>query len=391
MDYTEPSLDSWTSLFLLVAGQGFFLSFLLFTSVKRQERTNIYLGLIMFCFAFTLVDYVGFWTNYNHIFPRLAGVYEPLVFLFGPLLFLYLKQLADPAYGLRKAWPHFIAFGWVLIYRLPFITLARIDKVKVLQGKAEELSDVFLFPYSFSIFTGICIIHLAIYSFLIYSFWIKKSLAKKVETSRTIIQNKWYKLLWQLYTAFVVSYFIYFVLVHTKSFNRMQDYIIAFSMSLFIYTVGFLGYHKPAIFRGRVLERVFLPKKYRHSSLTVAAAESILKKLLQHMQTNKPYLENEFRMNELAEQLAISPHHLSQVINENLNKNFSDFVNTYRVNEAKQLLHDSAYQDKYIIDVAYAAGFNNKTTFNKAFKEQTGMSPSVFRKQEQGNASKAIA
>ena len=138
-----------------------------------------------------------------------------------------------------------------------------------------------------------------------------------------------------MYTAFVVSYFIYFVLVHTKSFNRMQDYVIAFSMSLFIYTVGFLGYHKPAIFRGRVLERVFLPNKYRYSSLTVAAAESILKKLLQHMQLNKPYLENEFRMNELAEQLAISPHHLSQVINENLKKNFSDFVNTYRVKEAK--------------------------------------------------------
>ena len=389
MDFTEPTLDSWTSLFLLVAGQGFFLSFLLFSSVKNQERANGWLGALIFCFSFTLVDYVGYWTNYNHLFPALAGIYEPLVFLYGPLLYVYLRQLGKQEVAWRSIWPHFVPFLMVLVYRVPYIGLAREEKLKILKGDLDNLSDVFLFPYDFSVFLGLCIIHLAIYSFLIYGVWMRQQLSNTSDTNARIIRNQWYKLLWQLYTAFVVSYFTYFMLVRTQFFTRTQDYIIAISMSVFIYAIGFLGYRKPQIFKGGMLERVFIPRKYRHSSLTNAAARSLQRKLLVHMETTKPYLENGFRLNELAEQLSVSSHHLSQVINEQLNKNFSDFVNTYRVEEAKDLLLDPAFKDKYIIDIAYAAGFNNKTTFNKAFKEQTGMSPSAFRKQQSGNAPRA--
>lgn len=393
MDYTGPTLDTWTSIFLLVAGQGFFLSVLLFSTIKRQERANLWLGLLIFAFALTLVDYVGFWTNYNHLFTWFAGIYEPLAFLLGPLLYIYLKELGTSKYDLRKAWPHFVPFFLILLYRLPFLIMTPLEKVKILQGRLAEVSaDVFLFPYNFSIFLGLCVLHLAIYSFLIYTLWIRDNLKGAAENQRAMIRNKWQKLLWQLYTAFAASYFVYFVLVHTRMFHRVHDYFIALSMSLFIYIVGYLGYRKPAIFRGRILERVFLPNKYQHSSLTASASSSIMKKLLKHMQITQPYLENEFRLNELAEQLGVSTHHLSQVINEKLNKNFSDFVNTYRVEEAKRLLTDPKSSGRYIIDIAYASGFNNKTTFNKAFKEQTGMSPSEFRKKEQsGNTSQAIA
>lgn len=392
MDYTEPTLDTWTSIFLLVAGQGFFLAFLLFSTLRRQERANLWLGLLILIFALTLVDYVGYWTNYNHQFPRFAGIYEPLAFLIGPLLYVYLKELGTTRYALKKIAPHFIPFLLVLLYRLPFLAMPSAEKVKVLQGNIAEVSGVFLLPYNFSMFVGLCVLHLAIYSFLIYTLWIKDSLRKDPENQRAIIKNKWQKLLWQLYTAFAASYFLYFVVVQTRWFNRVHDYYIALTMTLFVYTVGYLGYRKPAIFRGRMLERVFLPNKYQHSSLTNSAASSLLKKLLHHMQTRQPYLENEFRLTDLAEQLGASTHHLSQVINENLNKNFSDFVNTYRVEEAKRLLADPQAKSRYIIDIAYASGFNNKTTFNKAFKEQTGMSPSVFRKKQQsGQRPQAIA
>lgn len=392
MDYTGPTLDTWTSIFLLVAGQGFFLSFLLFSTIKRQERANLWLGLLIFAFALTLVDYVGFWTNYNHLYPFFAGIYEPLTFLIGPLLYIYLKELGTSRYELKKTLPHFIPFFLIFAYRLPFLIMPAAEKVKVLQGRIADVSpDVLWFPYNFSLFVGLSVLHLAVYSFMIYTLWIRNDLQGQSDNQRAIIRNKWQKLLWQLYTAFTASYFIYFVVVHTRIFNRVHDYFIALCMSLFIYTVGYLGYRKPAIFRGRVLERVFLPNKYQHSSLTASAAASILKKLLQHMKATQPYLENEFRLNELAEQLGVSTHHLSQVINEKLNKNFSDFVNTYRVEEAKRLLTDPKSSGRYIIDIAYASGFNNKTTFNKAFKEQTGMSPSEYRKQQSGNTSRAIA
>jgi len=79
-------------------------------------------------------------------------------------------------------------------------------------------------------------------------------------------------------------------------------------------------------------------------------------------------------------QVDIGPRHLSQVINENLNRNFFDFVNRYRVEEAKKLLINLDKSRNSILDVAFDSGFNSKSSFNMIFKKYTAMTPSQFRK-----------
>ena len=102
------------------------------------------------------------------------------------------------------------------------------------------------------------------------------------------------------------------------------------------------------------------------------------------MDNEKPYLDPDLRLKGLADQLETTTHHLSQVINEQLNKSFSDFINSYRVETAQSMLQDPKNKDLYIINIAYASGFNNKTSFNKAFKEVAGCSPSEYRKTRSG-------
>ena len=101
-------------------------------------------------------------------------------------------------------------------------------------------------------------------------------------------------------------------------------------------------------------------------------------KLARLMEAERLYLDNELSLPQLAKEMSISSHDLSYVLNEGFGVNFFQFVNTYRVEEAKQLMLSGKYKHLNILGIAYNAGFNSKTTFNTAFKKQTGLSPSEF-------------
>lgn len=98
-----------------------------------------------------------------------------------------------------------------------------------------------------------------------------------------------------------------------------------------------------------------------------------------HMQTDRAYLDNQLSLPQLAERLDVSVNYLSQTINQQTEKNFFDYVNGYRVEEAKQLFNDGTQQPQSILDIAMNAGFNSKSAFYTAFKKHTGMTPGAYR------------
>ena len=100
----------------------------------------------------------------------------------------------------------------------------------------------------------------------------------------------------------------------------------------------------------------------------------------QWMHRLSEYLDGELTLQKLAKALAVSPHHLSQTINEQLNQNFIDFINAYRIEEAKRMLVDPAKKHYSILAVSEEVGFNSKSAFNTAFKKHANMTPSEFRK-----------
>src|SRR5690625_577176 len=98
------------------------------------------------------------------------------------------------------------------------------------------------------------------------------------------------------------------------------------------------------------------------------------------MKANKPYLESDLTLPKLAEELDLSTHHLSQVINEMHGKNFFNFINKYRVAEVKRKIQDPEFQNYSLLGIAYESGFNSKSAFNRVFKNVTGMTPSEYRR-----------
>jgi len=98
------------------------------------------------------------------------------------------------------------------------------------------------------------------------------------------------------------------------------------------------------------------------------------------MAKEKPYLDPEINMNDFADQLSIPSSYVSQIINERLQSNFMDFINKYRIEEAKERLVDDSFKHYTIVTIAYDSGFNSKTTFYSAFKKHVGSTPSQYRK-----------
>ncbi|MEM7360036.1 MAG: helix-turn-helix transcriptional regulator [Pseudomonadota bacterium] len=98
-----------------------------------------------------------------------------------------------------------------------------------------------------------------------------------------------------------------------------------------------------------------------------------------HMQENKPYLEHLLNLEQLANQLSLHPRALSLAIKHNFNTNFYEFINTYRIQEAKILIEDPAYPNRTMIDILGESGFNSKATFNAFFKKLEGMTPTQYR------------
>ena len=92
------------------------------------------------------------------------------------------------------------------------------------------------------------------------------------------------------------------------------------------------------------------------------------------------YLNADLNLPLLADQLAIPLHTLSKCINSQTGKNFSEYINSYRINQAVLLLSDQKFDHFNIAGIAFECGFNSLSTFNTTFKRMKGVTPSVYRK-----------
>ena len=119
-------------------------------------------------------------------------------------------------------------------------------------------------------------------------------------------------------------------------------------------------------------------KKYEKSNLSRETAEQEIGKIRDFMMKQKPYLDSELSLVQLAEKLAIPRNRLSQILNEYFHQNFYDFLNSYRVDEVKTIMRNGGETNNFLHS-AFAAGFNSKATFYTAFKRLTGMNPSEYQ------------
>ncbi|WP_020529090.1 helix-turn-helix domain-containing protein [Flexithrix dorotheae] len=167
-------------------------------------------------------------------------------------------------------------------------------------------------------------------------------------------------------------------LKNTGIIHNDIDAIRDIALLVYVYIVSIWGYHqRPLISNSKAPDD---SGKYQKSGLKSEQANEHLQKLILFMEKTEAWKDNELTVAKLSKQTQIPKHHITQVLNEILQKNFFTFVNEYRIEYAKTLIKSPKHQSWSFVAIAYECGFNSKTAFNNFFKKYTEMTPSEFRK-----------
>lgn len=361
-----PSFDTWTSFFLLVCSFGFFLSFILFAN-RKAIKANLQIILLVLGFSFILLQYVFFWTGYLQAYPFLYFFDHSWYLLFGPLVYGYITKFYNNKFKIH--WSHYlpalISFSLNLFYFIKsegYITL-------------NDFKNENLF-YFFSALRSPWLggISLAVYIFISKDFI--KFTQIPIHNQYQSLREKWAGFLITLFTIFVIAYLSYFILAIFPFFNPQWDYAISFAMSAAIYGIGYMVYREPSIFNGELMTNLFV-KEIQSQSFSEETTEEFYSILLNYIETKKPYLDNNLRLVQLADEVGFSSHTLSKIINDKAEKNFNQFINDFRLREAERLIIN--HESLSIKTIYYEVGFNNKVTFYKAFKNKHNCTPLEFK------------
>lgn len=188
----------------------------------------------------------------------------------------------------------------------------------------------------------------------------------------------WLWVVLNLYAAMLLTEAVSTIIGANSTLAIASD-LIAFTL---IYSVSMAQWREPNLFTIDNLSET--PAEALNSTTKAQCFDSntrakLLENIVQYMEEEQPYLESELSLDALARYTNLSSHYLSEILNQQANKNFYQFVNEYRIKTVCSQI--SSNPKERLIDLALSAGFSSKSTFNAVFKQFKGMTPSQYRKQ----------
>src|SRR4030042_7125725 len=291
--------------------------------------------------------------------------------LFNPAFFLYIHSLIKKNFKLR----------WIqLLHLIPFIvfeTTVLILNIPLTFDSIFTHSD----EKSFSIlFIVVSLLSWTVYitSSIILVDRYRKNLKNEFSSIKTEYSLGWILFVLCFYVVFCCSMVILGIYLFFTNTKLTLIHSINYSVLLaLVYILGFYGLGQKRVFSES--EPAEVPGKYKHSPLTAARKKEIKKELIMFFEKEKPYLDPEFNMDKLSGTIKIPKHHLTEVLNTDLQKNFFMFVNTYRIEPVKEKLNNKS--NLYSIEaIGYDSGFSTKSSFFTTFKKLAGQTPLQYKK-----------
>lgn len=366
-----------------------FISLFLVTLDRGKRISNGLLGSFFAALGLNLLDTLllvkGVYFNY----PAWGLWGTDLVLLFGPLLWLHTKSVIYRDF--RPRW-----YYW--LHGLPFVLLTTTSLAAYHEQPIEQqrqiLRDILdqQLPAAFYMVSALILAHF--FTYLLVSLRLLSRYKRALTNQFSAVQNK--NLSWLSYTLLFFLLFFLLSLVRTAiAYTPLATYellvLIALLLALLWFINRFLlrALRSPELFAGLAAEDLEnVSRRDRPAShdsdgrveLPASNHTLILNQLANYMATHKPYLEPELTLDQLASRLGVRPKVLSVALNEGLGQHFFDYINRYRIDEAKRLLSQSSDAKLTVLEVLYQVGFNSKSSFNTLFRKYTGQTPSDFRK-----------
>jgi AraC-like DNA-binding protein len=297
--------------------------------------------------------------------------FYPFNFTWAPLFFFYIYSLLDNDFRLKKVHLlHAIPFIVVITYTF-FSFYIKDFATKLAMTKNYQFQKV-LYD-TFSMVFNAQIIGYNIWAFIKYRRF--RQQLKQEYSNINISANNWLKT--SLF-GFLIACLVAQLCLHGNRLGILSVNSCYF-IGNFTFLLFFVVLFYKAIVNPDILASTQNKEKYKMSSLTQTEAQKMLFELEILMQTKQPFTNPELTLKALSQMSAIPERTLSQIINEYKHQNFFDFVNSYRVKYAMELLKNKQNHKRTMLDILFDAGFNSKSTFNAAFKKQSGETPSEFK------------
>ncbi len=356
---------------LFFAFQSLLLAAFFFLRKSKVGFANVFFGIFLISSAWLLISSILFWTNllYTSNFVHFNRTFHIPLSVFAPSFYLYLRSICSrKVRKTKRDILHFIPLGYVLSSFTPYFVLSSESKMKLMEiGSAQEHFPYFHKDFDLAV-VGLMVFYTVV---LIKNYWNRYP--------NNFNMTIWIRAIILAFAGSVLSFFTYYLLYYMGVLGVGEDYPIILVLAIFIMVISYFAYNHSNVLGGAAIKKYVPFIKYRKTGLTDQYSLELKKQLGSLMKKDRPYLNPELRLDDLADLIGISRHHTSQIINEHFDQSFFDFVNTYRVEESKKIIARNGNKIN-LSEVGFDSGFNNTVSFNLSFKKNTGMTPSEYRR-----------
>jgi AraC-like DNA-binding protein len=371
------------TIILLGIIQGSILTALLFFSGKRSLPNRILAVLILFITTCSLNLYLlsGPFLSSLPVFFSILADALPLVLVIpmGPLIWLYVQASLDSDFRLSRK--HIRHFYTSLLDLVPYFLVLVFDIARLTNlASAAQRSWISHFVDDYNVYGDIPRwMSITVYLWLSRRYILQR---KQQQLQMPEKMARWVQQFLQLFLGFQCIWFLYlvpYIIPATRDWllNTVDWYPVFIPLAVLVYWLGLKGY---------LVTQKHPPIAHPKSALPVSripqsALEQVVQQLKTAMEQDRLYLDPALSVNGLAQHTGIAPKTVSAALNQHLDKSFSSFVNEYRVAAFKKKIQEPDTQHLTITGVAMECGFSSTATFQRIFKQLTGVSPSGFMQQ----------
>lgn len=356
-------------IYILGAGMSLFLFFL-----SLKNRSNISEKLFSFLLLAFSLHLIFFYLSqvtinkYGFFYLR-----SSMALLYGPLLYLYIHyQSKSSEHFSKRHWWHFIPFLTFTLTLLAFFisNLLNNTPVSLIETTKTYTFGKITIISSAAIYFVFCFLSLKIY---------KKNLLQQYSYTEKI-DLSWIS--WLLYSLFITWILILTLVV----LNRIHMFIDIESehaityifMCAFILIIGFKGIKQTQIFT-QAKVKLHPPKVQPTPKNTNDDLTLYFNRIRKLVEEDKLYLNPKLTINDISMRLDLNVNYISKAINTVGDCNFFEFINRYRVNEFKKQVLNPINANYTLLAIAIQCGFNSKASFNRIFKNITGITPAEYK------------
>jgi AraC-like DNA-binding protein len=392
------------AMYTLCAAQAVFVFLLLWT-----RRQNV-LSNRLLAAAIVVVGVSAFYTVYARAgwyteYPGWLFAIDTLPALYGPIFYLYARALLRQDVVLERAWPHFVPFVAYTLWHLPWLLASGRDKLAIITHRepiAAPLREVLDW----------CV-ELQGAGYLVACLLMVREYRRALRDTHSNLDRRRLGWLGQLLGT-LLAIWIGGMLAHATGLPLLAYVHVVLTAT--IYVIAYRNAVEPELFQplrapvaavnaaaASIPERLALgstmtpqaslapasageaaeaPVRYQKAGLSPESAATIAERLASSFRSDQPYLDPDFTLAALAERLGVSPHHVSQVLNEKFGLSFYDYVNDHRVEELKRRLVEPTLAREKVLSIGFDCGFSSKSSLNSNFKKRVGMTPTEYRRRE---------